>query len=188
MSNQDGFQNKAASLVIAGDPSAGHILINDQGMFAYDSTGNLFWELLFSVTPPQQVIQATGQLQLADVTGLTTSGQLRFHDISDTAVALNMRNAGGNIPYGQAGRVTAGTPGGVGNITGSVVFTNAFPTGTVPRVTFGERAFTDNTTVVVNTTGVPSATGFNWRAALASGLAIPVGSISFDWHAYTPDD
>ncbi len=103
MSNTDGFQNKVAAVVIAGDPSHGHILINSGGMLAYDSNGAIFWELLFSTTPPQQVIQATGQLQVADITGVTSFGNINFHDISSTSLAARMNNGGRPIYYSKPG-------------------------------------------------------------------------------------
>lgn len=103
MSSHDGLQNKVASVVIAGDPAHGHILINSTGMFAYDTSGAIFWELLFSTTPPQQVIQATGQLQITDITNLIFNGNISFHDITSAAVAAHLLNGGRPIYYSKPG-------------------------------------------------------------------------------------
>lgn len=103
VSSHDGLQNKVASVVIAGDPAHGHILINSTGMFAYDTSGAIFWELLFSTTPPQQVIQATGQLQITDITNLIFNGNISFHDITSAAVAAHLLNGGRPIYYSKPG-------------------------------------------------------------------------------------
>lgn len=112
-----------------------------------------------------------------------------FNWTDNTGAPVLLQNTGIPIPYGEAGRVVTSSPGGTPSITGTVTFTTPFATGVTPRVVLTARAFTDNTSVVLNTTGTPSNTGFSWRYAFASGTNIGAtgAGIIFDWHAYTPD-
>lgn len=45
MSSHDGLQNKVAAIVIAGNPSGAHVVLDSAGLRAYDETGHVVWEV-----------------------------------------------------------------------------------------------------------------------------------------------
>ncbi|HVQ92438.1 MAG TPA: hypothetical protein VMU51_15485 [Mycobacteriales bacterium] len=183
MSN-DGFRNRVAPLVLAGDSSAGHILINDAGMFAYDDTGALFWELLFTgIGSPTQIIQAIATLEVAHIVPLTTAGILNFADPAGSAVPARLANGGYPIPYGPAGKepFTFSTQSAV---TVPVTFPTPFPAGVAPVVDLTVQVG-GNLDIIPNLTATPNASGFTARL-FQRALANVSGNGTLHWSARPP--
>jgi hypothetical protein len=180
----DGFRNRAAPLVIAGDPAGGHILINSSGMFAFDDTGAIFWELLFTgAGSPSQVIQATAQLEVAQIIPLTSLGIVNFADPAGTTTPARLTNGGLPIPYGNADR-QAFTFTAQASITVAVTFAVPFAVGLSPVVQLTVE-IPANLDVIANLTTAATNTGFTARL-FQRGLANISGSGHLHWTATPP--
>ena len=164
--------------------SSGVIFINADKLYVLDP----------NVVPPYDVNNPAFELTAESILGSTVGVRMRsdtsmfISDTSDDSTPIQIRNGNLPVPVVEAGHVTADSPGGVNNVSGSVVFLQSFPAGVIPRVSVGVQAFTGNTPVVVCVTA-QSVNGFNWRYMLCSNGLIPigVGAIQFDWTAIAPD-
>jgi hypothetical protein len=158
MPGTDGFRNRAAPVVIAGDPSAGHVVIDATGIHVYDNTGALVAQVLTGAASPAGLVGVVAGidgafLRLAVVDDFTADpgGANLLWEILDTGAGpiLQLVPAARGLSFSPTGELSS-TP--VGVAIGLLQVPRGLPAATVgvSSVTVAEPATSSAATSLVS--------------------------------------